>query len=80
LYTKEADTYSVGKVAQCIWHEERDKDLFKGPVGASIFLSKLNTLIHEDPKKRPSLVSVLEIFTSDPHNFELLDCCFHYEI
>jgi serine/threonine protein kinase len=28
LYTKEADAYLVGKVAQCIWHEEWDKDLF----------------------------------------------------
>jgi serine/threonine protein kinase len=38
LYTKEADVYSVGKVAQLIWEEEWDKELFKSAVGASIFV------------------------------------------
>jgi hypothetical protein len=56
------------------------KELFKGAVGASIFFYKLYQLQHKDPKKRPSLVSILEIFTSAPHEMELPDCCFRYEI
>jgi hypothetical protein len=80
LYTKEADAYSVGKVAQIIWEDEWDKELFKSAVGASIFLYKLHQLQQEDPKKRPTLVSILEIFTSTPHEMELPDCCFRYEI
>jgi hypothetical protein len=51
-------------VALCIWDDEWDKDLFKTADGASIFLSKLNALTKEDPKKRPSIASVLDIFTS----------------
>jgi serine/threonine protein kinase len=80
LYTMEADAYSVGKVAQLIWEDEWDKELFKSAVGASIFLYKLHQLQHEDPRKRPTLASILEIFTSAPHKMELLDCCFLYEI
>jgi hypothetical protein len=80
LYTKEADAYSVEKVAQHFWNDKWNKDLFKGPAGASIFFSKLNALTHEDPKKRPSLSSLLEIFTSNPHNFESSNCCFRYGI
>jgi hypothetical protein len=72
LYTKEVDAYLVGKMAQCIWHNKWDKDLFTKGVGTSIFLLKINALIHEDPKKRPSLASDLEIFIFHPHNFELL--------
>jgi hypothetical protein len=78
LYTK--GMYPVGKMAQCIWHEEFDKDLFTGGVGASIFLLKLHVLIHEDPIKRPLLASVPKIITSLFHNFELPDCYFRYEI
>jgi hypothetical protein len=80
LYTKEADAYSVGKVVQLIWEDEWDKELFKSAVGANIFLYKLHQLQHKDPKKRPSLASILEIFTSAPHEMELPDCCFRYEI
>jgi hypothetical protein len=67
-------------MAQCIWHGEWDKDLSKEVVGMSIFLLKLNQLIHEDVKKRPLLASVLEIFVSDFHNIELPDSCFRYVI
>jgi hypothetical protein len=81
LYTKEANAYSVGKVALHIWDDEWDKDLFKTTdVRARIFLSKLNALTNKDPKKRPSLASVLDIFTSSPDKIELPYCCFHYEI
>jgi hypothetical protein len=80
LYTKEADAYSIEKVVLSIWDDEWDKDLFKTADGASIFLSKLNTFTNEDPKKRHSLASVLDIFTSSPYKMELLDCCFRYEI
>jgi hypothetical protein len=80
LYTKEADAYSVGKVAQLIWKDEWYKELFKSVVGASIFLYKLHQLQQEDPRKRPTLASILEIFTSAPHEMELPDCCFRYEI
>jgi hypothetical protein len=66
LCTKEADAYSIGKVALHIWNDEWDKNLFKTTSGASIFLSKLNALINKDPKKRPSLASILDIFTSLP--------------
>lgn len=37
--------YPVGKMAQCIWHDEFDKDLFTGGVGVSIFFLKLHRLI-----------------------------------
>jgi hypothetical protein len=80
LYTKEADAYLVGKVAQLIWSDKWNKDLFKGPASVSIFLYELYQLINKDPRKRPLLVSILEIFTSKPHNMELPDCCFRYEI
>jgi hypothetical protein len=80
LYTKEVDTYSVGKVAQLIWEDEWDKELFKSAVGASIFLYKLHQLQHEDPKNRPSLASILEIFTSALNKIKLPDCCFRYKI
>jgi hypothetical protein len=80
LYTKEVDAYSVGKVAQLIWEDKWDKELFKGAIGTSILLYKLHQLQHEDPKKRLSLASILEIFTSAPHEMELPDCCFRYEI
>jgi hypothetical protein len=72
LYTKEADAYSVGKAAQLIWEDKWDKELFKGAVGTSIFLYKLHQLQYEDPKKRPTLASILEIFTSTPYKMELL--------
>jgi hypothetical protein len=58
MYIKEADAYLVGKIAQRIWKEEWDKDLFCNGVGISIFLLKLNALTHEDPKRRASLSSV----------------------
>jgi hypothetical protein len=80
LYTKEVDAYSVGKVAQPIWEDEWDKELFKSTVGASIFLYKLHQLQHEDPKNRPSLASILEIFTSALNKIKLPDCCFRYKI
>jgi hypothetical protein len=67
-------------VALCIWDDEWDKDLFKTADGASIFLSKLNALTKEDPKKRPSIASVLDIFTSSFYKTKLPDCCFRYEI
>ena len=66
LYTKEVDAYSIGKVALGIWDDKWDKNLFKTTHGASIFLSKLKTLTNKDPKKRPSLASILDIFTSLP--------------
>ena len=44
LYTKEANAYSVGKVALRIWGDKWDKDLFKIADGASISLSKLSAL------------------------------------
>jgi hypothetical protein len=80
LYTKEADAYLVGKMALCIWNDEWDKILFKTVGGASILLSKLKAITNNDPKKRPSLASVLDIFTSSFYKMELPDCCFRCEI
>jgi hypothetical protein len=54
----------VGKLALHIWNEKWDKSLFKTVQCGSIFLSMLNALTNEDPKKRPSIASVLDIFTS----------------
>jgi hypothetical protein len=44
--------------------------------GRCPFFSKLNVLTNEDPKRRPSLASVLDIFISSPHKMELPDYSF----
>jgi hypothetical protein len=80
LYTKESDAYLVGKLVLRIWNDEWNKTLLKMVQCGSIFFSKLTALSNEDPMKRPSIVRVLDIFTSPPYKMELLDCCFHYEI
>jgi tRNA nucleotidyltransferase (CCA-adding enzyme) len=80
MYTKEADAYLVGKIAQCTWKEEWDRDLFHNAFGMNIFTKKLRALTHEILKSRASLSSIIESLTSHPFNFELLDCFFCYEI
>jgi hypothetical protein len=80
LYTKESDTYSVGKLALRIWNDKWDNTLFKTEHCRSIFLKKLTVLINEDPTKRPSLADVLDIFTSPTYKMELPNYCFRYEI
>jgi hypothetical protein len=80
LYMKESDAYSVGKLALCIWNDKWEKTLFKMVQCGSIFFSKLNALRNEDLGKRPSLASVLDIFTSPLYKMDLPDCCFRYEI
>jgi serine/threonine protein kinase len=80
LYTKEADAYSVGKLAQKIWNEENDKDLFGDWSGEQIFGSKLKALTIENPKTRASLANVVQVLTAPPFNFKAPECCFRHEI
>ena len=74
------DAYLVGKVVQHILEEEWNKDLFCNAVGINIVITKLMALIHEDSKSRASLSSIVESLTSLSFNFQLLECCFRYEI
>jgi hypothetical protein len=46
MYTLEADAYLFGKVVECIWEEEWDKDLFCNAIGTNFFIIGLMVLIH----------------------------------
>jgi hypothetical protein len=58
-----------GKVVECIWEEEWDKDLFCNAIGTNFFIIGLMVLIHENLKNRASLSSILKTLTSHSFNF-----------
>lgn len=76
IYTKEVDAYLVGKMVQRIFEEECDRDLFCDVIGMNIFVANLKAHMHEDPKDRASLLSIIGSLISLSYNFELPICCF----
>jgi hypothetical protein len=80
LYTKESDAYSVGFLVKMIWRGKDCKEFFKDTIGLISFSVKLDALIHEDPRKMPSLARVVEDLMGPPYNFKVRDCRFRYTI
>ena len=80
LYSQAADAYSVGVIANHIWNNEDDRDLFKDNVGKSRFAVALKELMAKDPKSRSTLAKAVGDLTIAPYNFQIPDCCFRNEI
>ncbi|KAG0595207.1 hypothetical protein M758_UG149200 [Ceratodon purpureus] len=80
LYTQAADAYSVGVVANMIWKDEDDFDLFKDAAGKARFAVALKELANPDPKNRSTLQLVHATLRAPPYNFQIPECCYRKHI
>ncbi|KAG0572431.1 hypothetical protein KC19_VG094700 [Ceratodon purpureus] len=80
LYMQAADAYSVGVVANMIWKNEDDFDLFKDAAGKARFAVALKELTNPDPKNRSTLQLVHATLTAPPYNFQIPECCYRKHI
>ena len=78
LYTMGSDAFLVGYLARMIWNNEDSKELFKTKLETIIFRNKLGALVHEDPRRRPSLVRVVEDLMDLRYHFPVPDSCFRH--
>lgn len=80
LYSKEADAYSVGRLATTIFNDEFDKEVFVDTSAQAYFKMKLKELCEPDPRKRVTLAKVVEQLTSPPFKFMPPEMCFRRSI
>jgi hypothetical protein len=79
-YTMESDAFAVGYLARMIWNNEDSTELFKHNKTKIAFGVKLDALVNEDPKKRPSLAKVVEDLMSSRYNFPIPERCFRRKL
>ena len=80
LYSRAADAYSVGKVAQMMWKDEPAPDFLKDYMLQSKFHATLEDLTREDPKVRKSVNDVVTTLMGPPYNFPVPEECFRRDI
>ena len=79
-YMMESDAFAVGYLARMIWNNKDSAELLKHDMTKIAFGLKLDALVNEDPKKRPSLAKVVEDLMSSRYNFPILERCFRRKL
>ena len=75
-----ANAFVVGYLAKTIWRNENNDEHFKHKSMKVGFALKLDALVDEDPKKRPTLAKVVKILMSLLFNCPIPENCFRHTL
>ena len=79
-YTMAVDAFAVGYLVKKIWRNKNNDELFKHKWMKVGFALKLDALVDEDLRKRPTLAKVVEILMGPLFNFPVPENYFRHTL